>query len=126
MAHRHAARVGGILLTVGAVVVALVAGTVEPIAALGVVPLLAVGLLFVLGGFRDSISVGPLTVPWYGLIGAGFVGIGVYLLTGVAASPGGGVVFGVVLPVLTGLCSCWLGIQYARGSALVGIEPEAS
>ncbi|WP_114576891.1 hypothetical protein [Saliphagus sp. LR7] len=86
--------------------------------------LAASGLLLVLGNVLDSVSVGPLTLLWYGLIGSGFVSLGGYVLTGAFASTSGSLVFGVLLPTAAGLCLCWIGVQYARGSERVGLEPE--
>ncbi len=117
--------VGGAVLIAVAVVVTPADGLpTTSLEIVGGVCLAASGLLLVLGNVLDSVSVGPLTLLWYGLIGSGFVSLGGYVLTGVFASTSGSLVFGVLLPTTAGLCLCWIGVQYARGSERVGLEPE--
>lgn len=126
MVHRHAARVGGTVLVAGVAAIALAGGRpTDPLEAIGVALLASAGLLVCLGGFLGSVSVGPVTVPWYGSVGAGLVGVGLYMLAGALASTGGrSLLWDGLLPALAGLSSCWIGLEYARGSNASGWLPS--
>lgn len=128
MARRRRMWAGGAVLIAVAVAATLANDLpMTPLEILGGAFLAASGLLLVLGSVVDSVSVGPLTLPSYGLIGSGFVSLGGYMLAAALASTGGSSLFwSGLLPGLAGLCSCWIGVQYARGSEHVGLEPEGS
>ncbi|WP_440770897.1 hypothetical protein [Natronorubrum sp. DTA28] len=131
MHRRLAPWFGGLLLALIAGFLAVFGrdAIADPGIAVLISGLVAAAMLSIVGGTVESITIGPRTLRWNVLLGAADVVLAaVVILSGLRALGTGGTDAGLfaVAASLGGLSLAWFGLQTARDSRHVDLEPAPS
>ncbi|WP_440763438.1 hypothetical protein [Natronorubrum sp. DTA7] len=131
MYRRLAPWFGSLLLTLIAGFLAVFGrdAIADPVIAVLLSGLVAAAVLSIVGGTVESITVGPRTLPWNVLLGTADVVLAVVvILSSVRALGTGGTDAGLfaVAASIGGLSLAWFGLQTARNSRHVDLEPAPS
>lgn len=122
----------------GSLLLALVAGFLagfgrdaiaDPVIAVLISGLVAAAMLSIVGGTVESITIGPRTLRWNVLLGVADVVLAVVvILSGLRAFGTGGTDAGLfaVAASIGGLSLAWFGLQTARNSRHIELEPAPS
>ncbi|ELY41513.1 hypothetical protein [Natronorubrum tibetense] len=121
----------------GTLVLALVAGFLavsghgaiaDSVIAVLLSGLVAAAMLSIVGGTVESITIGPRTLRWNVLLGAADIIIAVVVLSGLRTFGTGRTEGGLfaISAIIGGLSLAWFGLQIARESHHVDLEPAPS